>query len=258
MALYENITTEDQFVDYIKLKIGQPVINLEETDDQIKQNIWDSIQDFRRYNYEEGSYKDYAIMSIPADTTTLALSAFSADDGRRIDDVESIYDFGVPTDLDGINTLFSPAHILLYDQFVTRGQYPGVGSVEGLTLTSYQLAMMYIEELKNMFSKRFTLFLINGNTRIRIVPTPNQAVTGVFVFYRREYTKYLYNHPLIKRLAVARTKIQVGRHLGKYSGNLPDQLSINYQMFIDEGKEEEEKALEEIFKSSAPPDFFIA
>ena len=69
MAPYEKIVTEDQFVEYLKLRLGAPVLNVEMTDDQFKQVIWDTIEDFRRYNYDEGSHTDYAIITLTAGQT---------------------------------------------------------------------------------------------------------------------------------------------------------------------------------------------
>lgn len=259
MASYEKIITEDQMCDYIKLVLGMPVINVEVTDDQIKQQIWDSIEDFRRYNYDEGSYKDYAIITLSAGQGEIAVSAFSADNGERLDNVQDVYDFGVSLGMDGINTLFSPAHILLYDAFVNKGQYPGGGGAGcGLTLTNFYLAMQYLDMIQEFFGKYYTIDYHPGRETIRCVPTPAKSVTGLLVLYRKEYAQYLYNNPLVKKLSVARVKIQWGRHLNKYGAQLPEGITINGSELIAEGKEEEEKYLDWMRKESQPIDFWVA
>jgi len=262
MALFETINTEEQMVDYIKIVCGAPVINLEITDDQIKQQIWDSVQDFQRYNYAEGTYQDYIVFTASAGVGEYPMSAISGSDHKPIDNVEAIWDFEVSFGLDGINTLFSPQHILLYDQWVNKGEYPGgpggVTTNTGLTLASYQIAMMYLEEIKAMFGKWYHAYFLSGRKKIKIVPTPVDCITGILVLYRREYARYLYNHPLVKKLAVARVKIQWGRHLSKYPATLPDGITINGEAFVAEGKEEEQRAMDNIRMESQPIDFFVA
>lgn len=262
MALFENITTEDQMVDYIKLNLGAPVINIECTDDQIKQRIHDSIQDFQRYNYEDGSYQDYIVFTASAGVSEYPISAISGSDHRPVDNIEAVWDFEVSFGMDGINTLFSPQHILLYDQWVNKGEYPGgpggVTTNTGMTLASYQTAMMYLEDIKSMFGKWYRAKLLSGRKKIQIIPTPAENITGILIVYRREYSRYLYNHPLVKKLAVARTKIQWGSHLRKYPAQLPDGISIAGPEILQEGKEEQAEALDAIYGESSKCDFFVA
>lgn len=258
MASFQKITTEEQFIDYIKLTLGLPIINVEVTDLQIGQIIWDSLEDFRRYNYDEGSYMDYAIITLTAGQTEYQVSAFSAMDGKRIENVQDIYDFGISFGMDGINTMFSPAHILLYEQFVVKGQYPGGGGPVGLTLSNYYVAMQYLDQIKEFFGKYYRLDYIPGKNTFRCIPTPSDSIIGVMVFYRKQYAEYVYNNPLVKKLAVARTKILWGRILNKYGATLPDGITINGRDLIDEGKEEEEKCLENFRAESSPIDFYIA
>jgi hypothetical protein len=45
------INTLPAYRDYIKLRLGSPVINVELANEQIDQIIEDSVQDFHRYTY---------------------------------------------------------------------------------------------------------------------------------------------------------------------------------------------------------------
>ena len=60
------IRTIEQMRDYIKLRLGMPIVNVEVTDTQMDQIIEDSIQDFHRYNYDEATFMDYAIVTFSA------------------------------------------------------------------------------------------------------------------------------------------------------------------------------------------------
>jgi len=259
MAKITNLT---EMKNYVLTQLGYPVINIEISDTQLEQAIEDTVQDFNRYNYDEGSYRDYFILQTSAGVMDYPVSAVrDYATSATLDNVEFIWDFSVSFGLDGINTLFSPAHILLYNQYVNQGGYPGgPGSTggAGLTLTTYQTAMMYMDLINEMFGKMYSVDYLPGREVIRITPTPSEVVVGVLVLWRREYAYNLYNNPLVKKLAIARAKKRWGWNLNKYGGQLPDGLTINAREIIDEGNTEEEKWLERMFEESHPPDFIVA
>jgi len=256
------ITDLDGMKNYVLTMLGYPVINIELSDAQLEQCIEDSVMDFQRYNYDEGSYRDFFIFQTSANVSDYAVSSVTDyTTGETLDNVQHIWDFSVSFGMDGINTLFSPAHILLYNQYVEQGSYPGgpgYGSPGGLVLTTYQTAMIYLDMINEMFGKMYSVDYLPGRQVIRISPTPSSAVIGVLILWRKEYAHYLYNNPLVKKLALARAKKRWGSNLNKYTGTLPDGLNINAQAIIDEGKEEEEKWLERMFDESEPPDFIVA
>lgn len=257
-----NINSWDGMRNYILAKLGSPVNNIEMSEEQIDLAIEDTIRDFWYYNTNRGGYMDYIIFQCTPGVSEYPVSAIMDLKTSAIyDDIEAIYDFSVREGLDGLNTLFSPQHILLYDQYVTQGGYPG-GPVDnagiGMTLTNFYTSMMYIESIREAFGKYYRAEWIPNKRIMKIVPTPDTCVQGVVVAYRRQLAEDLFNDPLIRKLSLARAKIQWGRNIGKYSGSLPDGLTINYDMIINEGKEEEEKYLQWMRQECPQPDFFIA
>ncbi len=262
------ITTLVEMRDYLKLRLGDPVINIEMTDDQFDQVIEDTVQDFHRYNYGEGTNLEYIIFTISAGVTQYSMSGYipytSATSGTNPGpneywDIEFTHDIALSTGLDGINTLFSPQHILLYEQFATRNPWGGgYYSDSGLVLAGYDIALMYLEEIRAKFGKYYRADYLPARKVLNIIPTPDTTGTGILAVYRRENAINLYNHPLVKKLALARCKIQWGRHLNKYGGTLPDGLTINGDAFIQEGRTDEEKYLEWFRDESEPVDFFVA
>jgi len=246
---------------YVLVQLGFPVINIEISNEQLEQAIEDTVQDFSRYNYDEGSYRDYFVLQTSAGQMDYAVSAVrDHSTGATLDNVQHIWDFSVSFGMDGINTLFSPAHILLYNQYVNQGSYPGGPGADnnGLMLTTYQTSMMYLDMINEMFGKMYSVDYLPGREVIRITPTPSEALIGVLILWRREYAYNLYNNPLVKKLAVARAKKRWGWNLNKYGGALPDGLTINSREIIDEANAEEEKWLERMFDESNPPDFIVA
>jgi len=254
------------FVNFIKTQLGAPVINIEVSNRQIQLVIDKTIKDFHRYNYGEGNFLDYAVFTTSAGVSTYNLS------GQNINDVVS---FDVSSDVDGINTLFSPTHILLQEQGVGSmfsvgtmgyGGSPGVrpdagmgGGVPqvGMQLTSYTIASQYLALIKDMFGKIYSTNWIPWKEELIIVPTPPTQMIGLLTLYRKENELALYNCGLVQDLATARTKILWGEIIAKYSVTLPGSGTINGERLIQEGKEEEERILTEIRGQSEPIDMMI-
>lgn len=245
--------------DYCKRMCGHPVINVEIADDQLNQIIEDTVQDFNRLNYGEASYLDYVLFTTSANVAEYNLS------GNEINDV---WDLSVFDTSNGINTMFSPTHILLYQQWVDQGGYPGAGGYggagggfrttdSGLTLAQYEISMQYLEDIQRRFGKEYQVNYLPNRQVLRIYPTPTTAITGVLAVYKKETAQYLYNHSFVKKLAVARTKKLWGLHLSKYGATLPDGLTINGDSIWQEGVQEEEKWYEEMRLNSEPIDFWI-
>jgi hypothetical protein len=263
MGTYEHISSVDEMRDYVYTMLGWPVVNIEVSQDQVDQCVIDSIADFRRYNYDEGAYMDVIMFQCSAGVTDYYLSAGSIKDmatGESIDNIQEVYDFSVRDGLDGINTLFSPTHILLYNEYVNLGNYPG-GPVDtggaGMTLSNFQSSMMYLASVREMFGKMYRVKYMAGRNMLKVIPTPYTNVFGALVIYRKEYMDFLYNNQLVKKLSLARVKKLWGRSIGKTTGTLPDGLTINYDMIYNEGKEEETEALTWIRTESAPCDFMV-
>lgn len=259
-----NINSWEGMRVYLLQKLGWPVNNVEITEEQLDLAIEDTIREFWYYNTDRGNYMDYIIFQCSAGVSEYSISAGQFRDyftSAVIDDIEAIYDLSVREGLEGLNTLFSPQHILLYDVYVTQGGYPG-GPVDnagiGMTLTNYYTSMMYIEQIREAFGKMYRADWIPNKRVIKVIPTPVEPILGVVVAYRRQLAEHLFNDPLVRKLALAKAKIQWGRNLIKYGGSLPDGLTINADVILNEGKEEEEKYLEWMRSESEPPDFFIA
>jgi hypothetical protein len=259
MAKITNLT---EFKNYILVALGFPVLNIEISNEQLEQCIELTIEDFQRYNQAEGSYRDYFILSCSAGVEDYPVSAIrDFKTGEQLDNVEGVWDFSVSFGADGINTLFSPAHILLYNQYVEQGSYPGgpgQGSPGGLVLANYQISMMYLDQINEMFGKMYSVAYLPGREVIRITPTPTAGIVGVLILWRKEYAYNLYNNVLVKKLAIARAKLRWGRNLNKYGGTMPDGLTVNAADIIAEGKEEEEKWFDRMWDESQPGDFIVA
>ena len=238
-----NIIDMSTFVDYIKLELGAPVINIELTDLQIQEKIQDSVELFQRYNYGEGNYKDYLIFTLSAGVNEYSLSGT---------DIIQTIDFAMSSSAGGINTLFSPTNILASDLIASMQSGGG-----NLALSSYQSAMMYLKEIDNMFGKSFNVDYRPGSQILRVTPTPNVEYVGVLQVYKKETSLILYKNPLLKRLAISNTKMLWGEILSKHSVTLPGGSTINGTDIYSRAKEDFDLTLENIKQESEPPIFFI-
>jgi hypothetical protein len=249
------LTSKDEFITYIKQELGSPVVNVEVADIQFNNIIDDTIQDFQRYSYSEGSYLDYVVFQATANTSAYSLS------GMDIADVINVY---MPTGLYGINTLFSAEHILLQE----RGGGPGSGPMSnqmgfrtgsvGLELSEFDISMQYLEEVKRHFGKEYTAQYLRGRQELRIFPTPLEDVVGLLTVYKNETLLNLINNSLVKKLAVARSKVRLGSHLRKFIVALPGGGSVNGDAILQEGKQDEKEIMEIIRLESYPVDMFIS
>jgi len=250
------ITSKQELKSYILHMLGYPVMQVEldtTLDGQVDMIIDNAIQDFQELNSSEGNYLHYTSILVSAGVSEYSLSGHN---------IEAIYDLDLAMDLYGINVLFSPEHILLYDQWVNKGNYPGgPGSRSsqntGLVITEYQIAMQYVEQVKVMFGKQHTAKWHKEREILQIIPPPKQCGVGMIALYKRTEAEYLYNHRLVKKLAIARCKELLGLHIRKYGATLPDGITINGDALVSEGREDAEKWYNRIYEESAPPDMFI-
>ena len=265
--MINGIHTLEDFRNYIYTKLGQPVINVEVAPEQVDVIIYDTVQDFTRYNYGEGVYLDY---------TTLCVSAGVSEYSVAGSNIEAGYDIQLSYGLGGINTLFTPLHMLMYNTANQPGGIMGGGSGGGVAgmgghlgagggvnygigpITQYETAMEYYELAKMMFGKHYVVSYNLSKDALVVTPAPETNMIATIAVYRRGESERMYNHPLVKKLAVARAMVQWGRHLTKYGATLPDGLTINGQDLINEGREDEEKYLELMRSEGEPIDFFVA
>ena len=246
------IKTLEHMRDYLKKRAGFPLTVVEVSDDQFNIIIEDTVQFFTRENNAEGSYTDYMLFSASAGVDTYSMSG-----------VQGVFDITLSIGIDGINTLFSPSHEILYSDFVRKGSVLGSDTPDyspGMIMTSYDSAMLFLEEVKQQFGRMYTVYYNPNKQELKIQPMPNANMMGVLSFYRQEDAINLYNHELIKKLAFAKVLIQWGLNLtGKYGAiTLPDGLTLDGTGLRTKGELDEEKAEQAIRDQSAPPNFFMA
>ena len=238
---------------YIRTRLGHPVINVEIAQDQLDIAIYDTIQEMQRYLYGEG---------VDLVNTTLIVMEGVSEYYTGDCGIEAAFDFSLGNGgMGGINTMFTPMNMLLYNEWVTNGNYPGGGGYSldggGLILTGFEIMGEYMQQMNQMFGAMYIVKYNSASQKLIITPTPKQCGIATLKLYKHADAEKLYNHPLVKRLVVAKAKIQWGLQLGKYTITMPDGSTMNGFEIMNKGYEEEEKWFDELRKQSEPPDFFV-
>lgn len=232
---------------YIKRRLGHPVICVEVADEQLNDIICDTIQDADRYLYGEGNYRDYIAFPI-----TSGVGEYELDEC-----ISDVIEFDYTSLIDGINVLHSPTHMLLYNEWVTNGNYPGGGTTGASSLVGYDIAMTYLKEIENQFSVSFNADFHEPSSMLKLTPTPKESGTGLLKVWRKSDVKDMLDHPLVKKIMVARAMMQWGLHLKKYQVTMPGGGTTNGDGIYQDGLVMEEKALDRLMSEGEFPQFFV-
>ncbi len=238
------ITNLNQFIDYIKLTLGSGVMAVEIADEQFVQIIEDSVQTYWRYSMGDATYRDVLSINLSAN-----VSAYQLTSG-----IDSVVDMALSTSNGSINELFTIQNQFLYPMLQNGTLLGGTGNGTSgprsqggqAALSEYNIAMITLKDLQDFFQKRFTCQFSSNTNTLRVWPTPDYDCIAMLTVWRKEEAQSLYSNYHVKNLAVAKSFIQWGLHLGKYNIQIPGGSSLNYQMYIDRGTSLEEKTLENI------------
>jgi hypothetical protein len=209
--------------------VGQGVLNIQMSVEQLNQCIEKSIQTFQRYNHGEGTYEDFLVLTISAGVSAYSLA------GSNVSDVID-FDLANATQSTNINHLFSPANMVLGSPFTV------FNDGQGMAISNYQVMMNYLETINDVFGISFRYDYRELQETLVITPTPTESGHALIKVFRKESSSLLYNHLLIKDLSVALAKQIWGKILSRYgSMALPgggENFSFGSKLW-DEGKEEQ-------------------
>jgi len=213
-----NPTNLSELKDYIKAKLGYPIVSIEIDDDQLNIVIADTLEKFYEYNYD-GSEEKFIEITI---------EATSVSNGE--------YVFDGSTDPDNIIAI---KKVWGYDTIVEA-------SLRGTTESFYQI----------MKNKEYKFDYNPYNNTLRIfdqLDTDRKFLIAYLVPINAESNPSVYNDKTVKQYATALAKVQWGTNLGKYgSVILPGDMELKGDDILTEGKEELERAEESMDSHSFP------
>ena len=263
------IDTEDKLVDYIRTMLGEPMITVDVSNDQIRLLIDDTVRKFSDFAYGgeqrigfvvEG--KD-GIQDYRLDNRVQAILSVSL--GNSLGSIASSGASGISLGAFGTVGIGYVPHITLQGEVSTlqggnalAGGSGVAGGVAGGPASGQSYGM---SAMVNAFVLRTTMdtmrwmnargvnFEYNANTKILRV---FENITGPFLIEAAvEYIPdpdfdEIYSHPWIKDYALAKVKFLWGTITGKYTQTLVGGSEINYADMKSEAEGDMEKLDEDL------------
>lgn len=233
------ITSLTKFKQYIKRKLGEPVINVELDDDQLNDCIEDAVQKFQEDHYD-GVDIGYIFLAITDGENEYTLD-------EEIQDVIEVLSANVFSD--------SSDPLLLKPFYVDVINFD-----QSFDLIDVEIWRQNLNNISNYFSNKLQFDYNSASKKLSLAidPTEDQTI-ALRVYKSQDDITTIYNDSWLKRYTVALAKYQWGTNLGKYSGaNLPGGAEFNYGEIKQEALDEIEKLETELEeKYSEPPDWFF-
>lgn len=231
------IDTRQKLIQYIRERCGEPLIKVEITDSQINYIINDTILKYSEFAYDG---QDVKSMLIPI---------FSGVKEYKLDNrISSILDLRVS------RRTTSVAMAGLYT--LPPGYTPTLNSTAIMKLADFETTLVNISRFDNMFDIRPNYYFNSNNKIITFLEDmegyPN-ALIQVALEYEPAEIDLIYNHPWIKDMATAQSKLQWGNNIGKYSGTLINGNTINFADIKSEAQTDIDRLNEELLTRWSPP-----
>lgn len=144
---------------------------------------------------------------------------------------------------------------LSIDKFIFSDQFgAGIGAEN---LMYYVINSKYVDNARQVLQQQIAYSYNRLTNKFRFLgELPTDAV--IFQIYAKIPDCALFNDEAFIRYCTAKAKIQLSRILGTFNYNLPGNITINYDLIREEGKEELESLIEEIKGDEGVDYFFTA
>jgi len=237
---------------YIRKRLGEPVVKVNMSDEQIYDRLADALQFFKDWN-EDGTTKEYISHIITQDD----INNRSIQCSNNVVEVIQVFhplqiDKNIMTDI-----TYNIRHQLNFSEFMLSS-YSGA-------FTEYNLLQMKISEITDMFQtekairyNRYTNTLHWEEDFQRVYDSGMYMVYEAYVVVDPEIYGRILTDRKVLGLASAYAKKQWGEILSKFS-DVPmlGGVKLNAPKILDEGIREVEKFEDIIRRESQPPGFFV-
>ena len=256
MAYKPRLQSKADLKQYILRKLGSPVINIELTDDQMDDNIDDTLEQYIQRAYS-GVTERYVLIPLFKGVQTYKLP----------------YDVFAVLSIVGQGMLritnSSPNNLFSLNQFVAADLYRGVGKIDILT---YEMTNQMISSLELVFSNKMTYDFNCISKELHIFAEPQADQMVLLHCYKKNVpesiidedtgveteTTNIYSELWIRNMAYRRCQYQWAMNLLKYSGSaLPNGLQLAVPEILQEAKEHITLLEESLSDYELPVDFMI-
>jgi hypothetical protein len=272
-TLTSSVTSYETLSVRIQHQLGAPLINLEISDEQVYDNITDSIEYFTKW---AGYTEEYLVFDSRLYTRgvginigdlftksfemrTSGVSSLSASfdydlaSQRKVIDV---FEFSKGEDT-GINTLFTLEQAManqIYSSYM-------IGNF-GFDLITWEVLKGFIDTRNKVLAMQDQFRFDSRTQNLRIIPEPRDTHTylGVVGCYLERPIKDVIRERWVQKYALALTKISIARVREKYTGtNLFGGGSVNAGLLAEGLKEKEtlEQELMNSYQDANVPSWFI-
>lgn len=233
------ITTKNALIDYIRTTLGEPIIKVNLSEQQMSQIIDNSIQKFTEYSY--GTLEETVVLQI-----------------------NGMGEYALPDTITNILRLSqgSTSNLTNFSANFGAGYVPNLWSEQyfsGSLTGDIIPAIIGISTTKAMLDKYFGDEIVyNFNPHRKVLKVLQNFVGPAVLHYQYEYLAnengdFIYNHEWIKDYVVAKCRYQWGNNTGKLDQTLVGGARINYADMKSEATAEIERLDGELLSKWGDP-----
>lgn len=255
MAYSPRLQSKADLKQYILRKLGSPVINIEITDDQMDDNIDDTLEQYMQRAYS-GVQERYVLIPILKEKTSYQLP----------------YDVFAVLEIMGQGMLGitnnTPSNLFSLNQYIASDLYRGSGKID---LMTYEMTNQMIQNLQLIFTNKITYDFNCITKELNLFAEPQGDQMCMLHYYQKignttvvqpdgteVDSSNIYNELWIRNMAYRRCQYQWAMNLTKYNGSaLPNGLQLDVPTILNEAKEAITTLEEQLSWLELPIDFMI-
>lgn len=232
------IDTEQKLIDYVKRQLGHPLINVEVSDDMIKDHIHYTIQKYTEFAYDGNEKVNFGFDTVPG--------VFEYILPDYIHDVFVVKGASYA----GVAMVSVPNNeMVVYNNMFSVFTSPNTTGVSSFVLNLANQSMV-----DTVFDKDVNFTFNPHSKKLTFHETPQYRYV---IYAAKEYipepVDRIYDHEWIKKMVTSKTKFSWGIVTGKFDQTLVSGARINYQDMKSEATEEILKLDEELMTRYVEP-----
>lgn len=235
----KKINTVEALSDYIRRQLGEPIIRVEVTDEQIEDCIFASIDEFAEYGFQ-GLEDTAVLVDIVDDQRTFILD----DRVRAITNIRARSNISNMLQLPGGLTLANSNFAL---SFLTN--------LSDVDITGVSVQLSRLSMIQSIFDIPINYQWNEHTKELRILEAHkgDQLLLEMSLQYEPKEEDAIYNNEWIKKNSVSRVKFLWGGNIGKHSATLVNGATLNYDRIISEAQQELQEQKEELLENFREP-----
>ena len=234
--------TLPKLTDYIRRQLGEPVIQVEVTDEQIEDIVYATIEMFSEYAYQG---REDVVFTLEIDDPSQMTFFLN----QRVKAITNIRE---TSNLSSFLAVI-PSYCISQSNSLTLTM---LNTLDFADITNMTTALSRLSNLENIFDVSIN-YNWNANTKRLDILEPIHKSSYMLIEASLQYepkeVDNIYNHPWIKKMSKARTKLLWCEVTGKYQGSLINGMTLNYDRIISEAQQEIESLTEELMNTYEEP-----